>query len=105
MTEAESQKIERGRRAALAFDEFVKPELDHVRAFYRDRIVEVAAKEFHPGERADKLTSLSIALKVVESIETGLRVAIIEGEKAQGELLKVETIAGMSNARRRALGV
>jgi hypothetical protein len=103
MTEA--QAAARGIRARDYRDEFLGPILDDMRAAYANRIVEIASKEHDPKARADKLTSLSVALRILENIAGGIDAAIMDGEIAEKNMLKVEHIEKMSAPQRRIFNI
>ena len=77
----------------------------NLRDEYTGRMVEVASTELHPGSRADKITTLSVALRVVETLEAGMKEAIRDGEIAKADKLKAERIEQMSDAKQRLLKV
>ena len=103
MTRAE--RIALGHRAQAAMDEFVAPILDDIEAEWTGRMVEVATTELAPHLRADKLTSLSIALKITKTIRAGLQESIRDGAIAKSEKLKADEIEKMSDARQRLLKI
>jgi hypothetical protein len=63
-------KPQRGQRAALC-GEFITPILDETRNGYLSRIAEIAATELNPKVRTEKITALSIALKVLGNLTNG----------------------------------
>ena len=94
----------RGQRAALC-DEFIGPILKDVREGYLRRITEIAAGETNPKARAEKITSLSIALKVLGNIENGLANAVEAGKLAQRSILKADSIEKMGREQKRIFGL
>lgn len=95
----------RGQRAAQYNDEFLRPILAENRAAYQQRIVEVATTELGPKTRAEKLTALSIAIKVLNNLESGIVAIIEDGKLADRELLSSERVENMSRADRRLLDI
>ena len=94
----------RGQRASLA-GEFIGPVLADHRNAYLARIAEIATTELDANNRADKLTALSLALKMVSAIETGIATAVQDGEMAQSKILQAESIEKMSVHKRRLLNI
>lgn len=90
----------RGQRAEQA-KEFIGPILDDIAASYMARIAEIATTELSAAKRSDKLTALSVALKITNNIRSGLTAAIQDGEMAQKSILKSESIERMSAHKRR----
>jgi hypothetical protein len=103
MTEAE--RIARAHRAQAALDEFLTPMFDDLRDEYRNRIAEVATTELHPGTRADKITTLSVALRVVDTLKSGMAEIVRDGELARRDKLRADDIAKMSDAQQRLLRI
>jgi hypothetical protein len=103
MTEAE--RIARAHRATAALDEFLTPMFDDLREEYRNRISEVATTELHPGTRADKITTLSVALRVVDTLKSGMAEIVRDGELARRDKLRADDIARMSDAQQRLLRI
>jgi hypothetical protein len=99
----EGQRVERGRRAQAAWDEFLKPALEEIRNAYGDRIVEIAATELSRDKRTDKLTALSTALRILGQVEGGLQAIIVDGQVAHQSKLRAGEIEKLSSARRRFL--
>jgi hypothetical protein len=100
-----SERIARAQRAQAALDEFLTPMFENLRKEYTGRISEVAIAELHPGTRADKLTTLSVALRVVDTLQSGMAEIIRAGDLAQRDKLKAEKIEQMSDAQQRLLKV
>ena len=101
MTEA--QKIERGRRAQSALDEFITPIITECRNTYGERIVDIAANELNRDRRTDKITALSTALRILDQVERGLQSAINDGEIAHRNKLRASDMEKLSPANRRFL--
>jgi hypothetical protein len=99
------QRIARSHNAERAWDEFIAPMFADMRNEYLKRMTDVAATELHAGQRADKITSLSVALRVLDNIESGMREAIRDGDIATKEKLRAQNLEGMSDARQRLLKV
>ena len=79
--------------------------LENMRDEYTARIADVAVTELHPTNRSDKITTLSVALRVLNTLETGMKEAIRDGDIAKAEKLKAERIEQMSDAKQRLLKV
>lgn len=92
----------RGQRASLC-NEFIGPMLKEIEASYMERMAEIAATELNPKSRAEKITALSIGLKVLRNIEGGLNAAIEAGKMAQNSILKADQIERMGREDRRIL--
>lgn len=101
----ESERIARAQRADAAYKEFFEPMLDELRNAYGDRIVEVATTELSRDRRTDKLTALSLAHKIVTTLDEGMKATIADGEMAMRERIKAEKIEMMSAPQRRLLGI
>lgn len=91
----------RGQRAQALMDEFVAPALDGMRDEYLARMATVATNELDPKVRADKITALSTALKVLDNLTSGINAAIKDGEAAQNKLLKAEDVERMTPQKKR----
>ena len=106
MTKAEvAERIARAHRAQSAWDEFLAPMIAAMREEYRERMVSVATTELATAARSDKITALSMALRIVDTIESGMLATIKDGELARADKLKAEAIEGMTDARRRLLNI
>ena len=82
-------------------DEFLGPILEQSRTTYRDRIVEIAATELDPRKRTEKLTALSLALRVLDNVASGIDAAIRDGEIGYANLMKAEKVESMTDGKRR----
>ena len=94
----------RGQRASLC-QEFIGPVLEETRNSYLARIAEVAATELDAKVRADKITALSIALKVTANLTNALDSAIKAGELAERHLIRADEIERMGREQRRLFGL
>ena len=92
----------RGQRAQLC-DEFIGPMLKEIQSSYMERMAEIAVTELSPKARSEKITALSIGLKVLKNIEGGLNAAIEAGKVAQQSILKADQIERMGKEDRRIL--
>jgi hypothetical protein len=101
----DSDRIARATRAQAAYDEFVHPILTECRTTYGDRIVEIASTELSREKRTDKLTALSLALRILEQVESGIQSAIMDGEVAANNVLRVEKMDSMTAPQRRLFGL
>lgn len=103
MTEAE--RIARAHRAQAALDEFVGPACANLREEYFAKMASVATTELHPAIRADAITTLSVALKVVDLVCAGMNEIIKDGELASKSKARSEEISRMSDAQQRLLKI
>ena len=101
----EAERIGRAQRALAAYQEFIEPMFDELRNEYGDRIVHHATTELNRDKRCDKITALSLAHKVVDTLDAGMKAMISDGEVALRERLRAEHIEGMSAPQRRLLGI
>src|SRR5690349_15686981 len=95
-----SETAARGQRAALC-NEFIRPILDQTRDGYLSRIAEIASTELNPKTRSEKITALSIAMKVLANLTNGLDAAIEAGKIAEKSLIKSDEIERMGRESRR----
>lgn len=103
MTEVE--RISRAQRARAAMDEFIAPMLSELRDAYSERLVLVANDELNRDKRADKITALSHAIKIVSTLENGMAAIIMDGDIARKEAVRAEKIEGMTAPQRRLLQI
>ena len=101
----DQERTNRAFRAKQAHEEFVAPVIDALREEYRDRIETVALNELDPAVRAGKVAALSVALKALKSIDTGLRAAIADGQEAERNIMRAREIEGLSEHKRRLLNM
>ena len=94
------QLAEKGRRASAAFDEFVGPALESSRAEYMEALTKLAANE---PWRSDKIVKLSIAMRVIDTIEAQMRTAMANGNDAAKKISRAREIAELPAAKRRWL--
>lgn len=99
------QRIGRAARAQGAWDEFIAPMIDNLREEYTNRVAEVAATELHPANRADKITTLSVALRVLATLESGMKEAIRDGDLARKDKIRADNVERMSDAQQRLLKI
>jgi hypothetical protein len=100
-----SHRIARAHRAQMFMDEFLSPLFAELRDEYTARISHVATTELHPTTRSEAITALSVALKVVDSLQAGMTEVIRDGELAKRDKLKSERIEGMTDAKQRLLRI
>ena len=99
-----AQRIAKAQKTEQAWTE-VAPLFANLREEYTNRLTEVAATELHPTIRADKITTLSVALKVLSTLESGMREAIRDGELAEADKIRAERIEQMSDPQQRLLKI
>jgi hypothetical protein len=97
----EHELAARGQRADMCYNEFIGPQLKDFRAQYTDRMTEIAVSELDPKKRAEKITALATAIRILDNIDTGIRCMVEDGKAAQASLLRVDKIERMSAPRRR----
>lgn len=101
MTDAE--RINRAQRAKAAWDEFFAPMIGEMKSAYQERMLDVANTELNRDKRADKITALSNALKIVGNLESGMQSIIMDGEMAHREVLRADRVESMTKPQRRLL--
>src|SRR6476620_1111414 len=95
------QRIARAQQATNAYREFIKPMIDELKETYSYRIVELANMELSRDKRDDKITALSNALKILNTLDAGMAEMMRDGELASREKLKSEKIEQMTKPQRR----
>lgn len=100
-----SDPIDRARRAKLLKEEFLDGMFAAQRNAYQSRLAEIAVTELDPKAREQKITALSVALKILANVEQGMTAIIQDGELAHKQLLKAEKIEKMSRPQRRIFGL
>lgn len=101
----ESDRIARAQRADAAYREFFEPMIDALKNEYGDRIVAVATTELSRNKRSDKLTALSIAHKILTTLDEGMKATITDGELALRDKLRAEKIERMSPPQRKLFSI
>lgn len=96
------QRIERSRRAGEALNEFVNPAFEHAHDTYLGRMKELVSRE--PWETG-KITALVTAMRVLEVVHSDMAALIHDGDVANRDLIRVEKIASIPEAKRRLLGL
>jgi hypothetical protein len=97
-----AQRVEHGRRARQAFDEYVAPALTKLRAASIQRIGEIVEAE---PWATDKIAAQAMFQRVLAEAEKVMVAAVLEGEAARHDLEQIERVSSMSAARRKALGI
>lgn len=98
-------RLARATRAEAALTEFVAPEFATIRQAYLDRIVEVSTKELDSKVRADKLTCLSTALRIMDQVEAAVRNIVMDGSAANKIIDNRDRVERMSAPQRRLLNI
>jgi hypothetical protein len=101
----EAERIARAHRGKVAFEEFFEPMLGELQNAYSERLVEVANSELNPANRADKITALSNALKILNNLEAGMKAIVTDGEIAMRDKARTDKIEQMTAPQQRLLGV
>lgn len=102
---SDAERKARGERAATYRDEFLAPIIEENRSAYQARIIEIATTELNPRKRSEKLTALSVAIKVLGNIENGLNAIVQDGDMAAKNLLRTDVIEKMGRGERRLLEI
>lgn len=92
----------RGFQAKLAYDEFVAPAIDGLRADYMEALSRLAVNE---PWASDKLVKLAVAQRVINTVEQHMKAIILDGEVAAKEKSRADEIANLPEAKRRWLNV
>lgn len=100
-----AQIMARAQRADQAWAEFFEPMIAEMKAEYSARMIEVASTELNAARRADKITALSHALKIVGNLESGMRQIVRDGEVASREMIRAEKIESMTAPQRRLFSI
>ena len=100
-----SDRIARAHRAKAALDEFIAPILADARDTYARRIVEIASTELDSAKRTNKITALSTALRVIDQLESGIGAVMMDGDVAQKDKLRADSMEQMTPSKRRLLGM
>lgn len=93
--------ILRAERADKCYNEFIGPNLRDQRKVYAERIADIAVQETDPKKRAEKITSLATAIKILDNIDSAIKVLIEDGKVAHTATMRVEQIERMTGPRRR----
>ena len=95
----------RGQRAQTFMTEFLKPAIEDIQATYTARLIEVSTTEHNKDVRAGKQHSISVAIKVLQQMDSLVRGHILDGGIAEKELRKATVKTEMTDARRRLLDI
>lgn len=98
----EAQRIERGRRAKMALEEFLDPAFAAVTEAYTSRIEGLASTQ--PWE-AQKITALANAIRIANQVKNQIMGIVHEGENTKAHKDRAEEIEKLSPARRRFLNM
>ena len=101
----EAERISRAHRAKSALDEFLTPMFADLRSEYTDRLAEVARTELNRERRADGVALLSVALKVVDTLEAGMTEIVRDGELARKSKARADEVSRMTDAQQRLLKI
>jgi hypothetical protein len=100
-----AQRLSRARRAAMFMDEFLTPMFTELRDEYTSRLAEVARTELNIQRRAEAVGMLSVALKVVDTLESGMAEIVRDGELARQSKARADKVLQMSDAQQRLLKI
>jgi hypothetical protein len=101
----DTQRVARGTRAQRAIEEFVGPEFAHAREIYSARLAEVAATELHPTIRQEKITTLALAIRVLNEVESAITTVMRDGEHMRSLMISAEALENLSDARQRLIRI
>jgi hypothetical protein len=101
----EAQRIARATRAQAALDEFVLPMVAELKREYTARLIDVATTELAPQRRSDMIATLSVALKVVGTLEAGMTEIVRDGELVMQSQARADRISQMSDTAQRLLKI
>lgn len=96
----DEERRARSHRANSLMDEFLSPIVEELHAEYLSAVTQLAANE---PWAVEKITKLSVALRVVSKVEQQIRAIVQDGEHAAGRISRAQEIAKMPAARRRWL--
>ena len=99
---SEAQRIDRGRRAKEALETFLTPAFDFVQGQYLNRMKRVIYEE---PWNTDKIVALTMAQRVVEEVHKEIMVVVRDGDQVKRDMIRIEEIASMPAAKRKALGI
>lgn len=91
----------RGERADTCYNEFVGPALKEQRKVYAESIAQIAVNELDPVKRTEAITKLATAMKIIDNIDTAIRVLIEEGRVQQRATLRIDELDSMTEPSRR----
>jgi hypothetical protein len=101
----EPERIARAHRAQATLDEFLSPMFAELRDEYTARLAEVARTELNIQRRAEAVGMLSVALKVVDTLELGMAEIVRDGELARQSKARADKVLQMSDAQQRLLKI
>jgi hypothetical protein len=78
---------------------------DEMRSEYLARLADNAVTELNKDRRADKVTVLAQALRVLDNLEGGMREVIRDGDVARQDRLRADRIEQMTDAQQRLLKI
>jgi hypothetical protein len=84
----------------MAYEEFVGPATETIRAEYMEALTKLAANE---PWRSDKIVKLSIAMRVIDKVAEQIKVAMANGAEASKQMDRARQIAELPAAKRRWL--
>ncbi len=96
-----TERVERSRRAAEAFDEFIAPVLLEYRAAYINLILKLCRED--PKNAAVASEKLAIAVNAVDRVEQDMRAAMSDGITAQQVIDHARRVADIPEHKRTLL--
>ena len=97
-----AQRIDAARRAAEALEEFFDPAFEFVIGQYRNRMERIIDE--NPADR-EAYMILMAGIRAARAARDEIKLLVKDGKQAHDEMIKIEKIASMSGARRKALGI
>ena len=98
----EAQRIDRGRRANEALETFLTPAFDFVHGQYLNRMKRVISEE---PWNTQKIVALTMAQRVVEEVQKEIMIVVRDGDQVKRDMIRIEEIANLPAAKRKALGI
>lgn len=96
------QRIERGRRAALALEEFQGPAVAAIVAAYSERLEHISSTA--PWE-AGKITALANAIRIAREVEAQMTAFVYEAEHTRAGMIRATKIEALTPTKRRLLHI
>jgi len=100
----ELERVAQAEQAKVAWNTFIAPALDTIRASYMARLTDEAVKPME-GRVLAAVQSLSLALRVTREVENQLKSIILDGEAARNDLDRAGRLARMGPEERRYAGM
>lgn len=96
------QRVERGRRAQRAIDEFFEPALAKVQATFAKRLQDLCIAE---PWASDKIASAAHVVRIADILKADLLTLVNDGEHAAQSIIDTERYDQLTPARRRLVAI